>query len=79
MPEEVEPKDNAQVLDEQEARDLFHLWNDALATGDPHEVAARYSKDAILLPTVSDVPRTNKESITEYFGKILCVCVCICV
>jgi hypothetical protein len=68
MPEEVEPKSARQTLSEQEARNLFNLWNDALATGDPAKVAARYAKEAILLPTVSDVPRTDKESITEYFG-----------
>jgi hypothetical protein len=28
-------------------------WNDALATLDPKAVAARYTKDAVLLPTVS--------------------------
>jgi hypothetical protein len=28
-------------------------WNSALATLDPTVVAARYTKDAVLLPTVS--------------------------
>jgi uncharacterized protein (TIGR02246 family) len=48
-------------------RSLFYLWNDALATLDPNIVASRYSSDAVLLPTVSDVPRDTREAITDYF------------
>lgn len=72
MPEEIEPKrKDVHTLSDVETRALFHLWNDALATGDPAKVAARYSKQAILLPTVSDVPRMTKESITDYFVNFL--------
>ena len=56
MPEEQK----AQPITEDEVKDLFQLWNNALATEDPDAVAKRYSKDAVLLPTVSDVPRTGK-------------------
>jgi hypothetical protein len=41
----------AKQIDENEVRNLFNLWNDALATLDPNTVAARYSDDAVLLPT----------------------------
>merc|ERR1712127_991591 len=52
---------------ESEVKDLFQLWNNALTTGDADAVAKRYSKDATLLPTVSDVPRTNYALIKDYF------------
>ena len=52
-------------------KNLFHLWNDALATGDSDAVASRYSKNACLLPTVSDVPRTNYALIKDYFDLFL--------
>ena len=71
MPEEVEPKSARQTITEQEARDLFNLWNDALATGDPEKVAARYAKESILLPTVSDKPRTDHEGLVDYFTNFL--------
>jgi len=45
-----------QTISEGQVRSLFYLWNDALATGDSRIVAKRYSSDAMLLPTVSDVP-----------------------
>ena len=54
-----------------EVRELFGLWNDALATLDPDKVAARYSKSPCLLPTVSDTPRTNYDSIRSYFVDFL--------
>lgn len=60
-----------ETLSDEEVRGLFNLWNDALATLDPAIVAARYSKNAILLPTVSDKPRKTKEAITDYFASFL--------
>ncbi|GFH54209.1 hypothetical protein CTEN210_10685 [Chaetoceros tenuissimus] len=61
----------AEPITEDEVRDLFGLWNDALATEDPEKVAARYSKQGVLLPTVSDVPRTDNEGIVDYFTNFL--------
>ena len=60
-----------QKLSKEKVRDLFDLWNNALATGDPKKVAARYAKEAVLLPTVSDVPRTTKPAIIDYFTNFL--------
>eukprot|EP00985_Skeletonema_marinoi_P005029 scaffold2180_cov98-Skeletonema_marinoi.AAC.9 len=57
----------AQPIKEKEVRNLFQLWNSALATEDPDAVAKRYAKNAVLLPTVSDVPRTNYDLIKHYF------------
>merc|ERR1712241_332544 len=63
MPEEGGP----QKITEEEVKNLFSVWNDALVTGDPDKVAKLYAKDAVLLPTVSDTPRTNYELIKDYF------------
>jgi len=73
MPEEIMPKKaaGAEYVNAEETRALFDLWNDALATLDPKKVAALYSKDAILLPTVSDTPRTTREGIEDYFLQFL--------
>ena len=67
MPEEV----NGQPITKTEVQNLFSLWNDALLTLDSSKVAERYSKEAVLLPTVSDVPRTNFELIKDYFDHFL--------
>lgn len=62
---------NAEPITPTEVRGLFNLWNDALATLDPTKVAARYSKEGVLLPTVSDVPRTDYPGIVDYFTNFL--------
>lgn len=60
-----------EYISEGQVRSLFYLWNDALATGDSRIVARRYAHDAVLLPTVSDEPRTNHDGIKEYFDNFL--------
>lgn len=60
-----------QPISEGQVRALFYLWNDALATLDSRLVAKRYSSDPILLPTVSDEPRTDFDSIKDYFDNFL--------
>ena len=50
---------------------LFDQWNNALKTGNPKEVAALYATDAILLPTVSNKVRHNREEIEDYFVHFL--------
>merc|ERR1712127_698341 len=62
---------SAEPITETEVRSLFNLWNDALATKDPVQVAKRYSKAGVLLPTVSDVPRTDHPGIVDYFANFL--------
>ena len=54
-------------ITEEEVQSLFQLWNDALNTLDPKEVAMRYSKDAVLLPTMKDDARTDFFKIEDYF------------
>jgi len=57
----------SQPITKAEVRGLFDLWNDALKTGDPATVAQRYSREGVLLPTLSDVPRNDFEAIKDYF------------
>ena len=58
-------------ISEEEVRALFSLWNSALATGDSRIVASRYTKSPVLLPTVSDTPRTDFDSVKDYFDAFL--------
>ena len=51
--------------------DLFNQWNDALQTGNAKTVAQLYAEDAVLLPTVSNLPRTSPEEIEDYFKHFL--------
>ncbi|WP_425443964.1 SgcJ/EcaC family oxidoreductase [Thioalkalivibrio denitrificans] len=53
------------------AEDLFDRWNDALKSGDPDRVTACYAEDAVLLPTVSNIPRTSHAEIRDYFVHFL--------
>ena len=50
---------------------LFHRWNASLATLDPDKVVANYATDAVLLPTVSNKPRTNHAELRDYFVTFL--------
>lgn len=58
-------------VDEKLAAELFNKWNNALQTGNPKIVAALYSDDAVLLPTVSNLARTNLAEIEDYFAHFL--------
>ena len=64
-------KSETETVTEAEVRSLFYLWNDALATGDSRIVASRYSSDPVLLATVSDTPRTDFDSVKDYFDSFL--------
>lgn len=61
----------SQPITKAEVRGLFDLWNNALKTGDPAIVAKRYAQEGVLLPTLSDVPRTDVEGIKDYFVHFL--------
>ena len=60
-----------QPLNETQVRGFFNLWNNALATLNSTTVASRYSRRAVLLPTVSDIPRNTSALITNYFDSFL--------
>jgi uncharacterized protein (TIGR02246 family) len=47
--------------------ELFEKWNKALQTGKPDEVVKLYATDAVLLPTMSNKPRTTAAGIRDYF------------
>ena len=70
MPEAKKAEEAPKITPE-EVTALFTRWNDALATEDPVQVAKLYSKNAVLLPTVSDRPRTDYQGIRDYFVDFL--------
>lgn len=60
-----------QPATKQLAEDLFNKWNDALQTGSAKKVASLYAENAVLLPTVSNLPRTTPAEIEDYFNHFL--------
>jgi len=54
-------------ITKQEVAALFDRWNASLQTKDAAKVAENYAPDAVLLPTVSNTPRTTPEGIKDYF------------
>ena len=56
---------------QQEIAALFERWNASLATHEADKVTANYAPDAVLLPTVSNRPRTDTASIRDYFVHFL--------
>ncbi|MFO7878114.1 MAG: SgcJ/EcaC family oxidoreductase [Desulfovermiculus sp.] len=50
---------------------LLQLWLEALETGDPRTVALLYESNSILLPTVSNQVRHNRQEIQDYFVHFL--------
>ena len=50
---------------------LFDQWNAALKTQDPETVADLYWDDAVLLPTLSNQVRADRESRIDYFEHFL--------
>ena len=59
------------TLDKQAVAGLFDDWNFALSSLDANQVVQRYWPDAVLLPTVSNTPRTNAAMIGDYFQHFL--------
>ena len=59
------------TTDEATVASLFDRWNNSLKTHDSEKVAANYADDAVLLPTISNKPRTNHEEIKDYFNNFL--------
>lgn len=50
---------------------LFGAFNNAWATKNPDTVTQLFTKDAVLLATVSNTPRTDHASIRDYFVSFL--------
>ncbi len=49
----------------------FTAFNAAWQTYDPAKVTALFARDAVLLATLSNTPRTTPEAINDYFVKFL--------
>ncbi|PXB02631.1 SgcJ/EcaC family oxidoreductase [Pectobacterium carotovorum] len=54
-----------------EIASLFNRWNASLQTGDAKKVNRNYASDAVLLPTLSDQPRTTDAERIDYFEHFL--------
>lgn len=50
---------------------LFDDWNFSLSSLDANQVSQRYWPNAVLLPTVSNTPRTSAAMINDYFVHFL--------
>jgi uncharacterized protein (TIGR02246 family) len=59
------------TLDNKAVAALFDDWNFSLSSLDTSQVVQRYWPDAVLLPTVSNTPRTNAAMISDYFEHFL--------
>jgi uncharacterized protein (TIGR02246 family) len=58
-------------IDKREVAALFERWNRSLQTGDAHKVVANYAERSILLPTLSNKPRTTPAEMEDYFHHFL--------
>jgi len=63
--------ETCRATSEAEVARQFDRWNASLATLDPDKVVARYAPVSILLPTVSNTPRTTPELRKDYFTMFL--------
>jgi uncharacterized protein (TIGR02246 family) len=71
MPALAAEPENCTAMNTEQVKELFERWNSALGSGDPRQVSALYSDDALLLPTLSATSRANREAITDYFATFL--------
>ena len=65
------PDERCKETSQQEIQALFARWNQSLQTGDPQAVVANYAVRSILLPTLSNRPRTTQEGKVQYFEGFL--------
>ena len=64
-------KEPCATIDAAGAAAWFDQWNLALASLNPDKVVQRYWQDAVLLPTLSNTPRTTPAMVREYFEHFL--------
>jgi uncharacterized protein (TIGR02246 family) len=64
------PPESTETMQEIASRN-FGIWNRALQTGNPKEVAALYITDATFLPTVSGEFKKGQYGAEEYFKHFL--------
>jgi uncharacterized protein (TIGR02246 family) len=58
---------NCRPVTAQAVEGQFQRFNDAWATRNPDRVTALFSRNAVLLATVSNTPRTDHAGIRDYF------------
>ena len=63
----AESTQNCATVTKDQVAALFDRWNASLQTKNPEEVVKNYAADAVLLPTVSNKPRTTPKEIADYF------------
>ena len=61
------PEKSAKKPTKKQVAALFDEWNAALKTRDAEKVADLYWDDAVLLPTLSNQVRADRESRVDYF------------
>ena len=59
------------VASEEQVNSLFKQFNDGFQTQNPDVMVPLFSKDAVLLPTVSGQMRTDAAGIRDYFVSFL--------
>ena len=64
------PQESTETMQEIASRN-FNLWNSALKTGNPKEVAGLYMTDATFLPTTSGEFKKGQYGAKEYFEHFL--------
>jgi uncharacterized protein (TIGR02246 family) len=62
-----QPHRQCAAVTKQDVEAQFQRFNEAWATGNPDTVTALFTRNAVLLPTVSNTPRTDHASIRDYF------------
>ena len=64
-------RERCTVVNQAQVEGLFNDFNAAWATKDPAKVTSLFSRDAVLLATVSNTPRTTPEAVNDYFVSFL--------
>jgi uncharacterized protein (TIGR02246 family) len=62
---------NCAPVSEEQVAGLFNWFNEAWASQDPAKVTALFTRDAVLLATVSNSPRTTPAGVNDYFVTFL--------
>lgn len=68
---QVTPPKVCAPINEKIVTGLFDRWNASLQTKAPDQVVKNYADDAVLLPTLSNTPRTNHAEMHDYFVNFL--------
>lgn len=63
--------DDCQYLQSEQVESLFEKWETSIRSGNAEKVLNNYTKDSILIPTLSNNIRNSDESIKSYFVDFL--------